>query len=86
MCAIAGHLKIFFFDEATRAHDNITQKVVSESRDILQIMRIVIAYRLSTIKSCNRILVLDGSRITKGGTYDKLISMCGLFGSLVKRQ
>ena len=85
--AIAGKPKILIFDEATSALDNITQKQVSTSLDSLKCTRIVVAHRLSTIKQCNRILVLEGGRIIQDGTYASLIAeKDGLFADLVRRQ
>lgn len=84
--AVAPKPKILFFDEATSALDNITQKIVSDSLDKLKCTRIVIAHRLSTVRHCNRILVLDGGYIAEEGTYDELMEKNGLFASLVKRQ
>ena len=84
--AIASKPKILLFDEATSALDNITQKIVSDSLDKLKCTRIVIAHRLSTVRHCNRILVLDGGKITEEGSYQELIDKKGLFYSLVERQ
>lgn len=42
--------------------------------------------RLSTVKDCDRILVLDGGKIAEEGTYDELIAKGGLFRELVRRQ
>ena len=50
---------ILFFDEATSALDNRTQAIVTESLNKRHVTRIVVAHRLSTIKDCDRILVMD---------------------------
>lgn len=84
--AIAPKPKILLFDEATSALDNITQRVVSESLDSLKCTRIVIAHRLSTVRHCERILVIDGGKIAESGTYEELMNLNGLFASLVERQ
>ena len=84
--AIAPKPKILMFDEATSALDNITQKQVSESLDSLKCTRIVVAHRLSTIKNCDRIIVLDKGKIVEDGKYDELIAKDGFFAELVKRQ
>ena len=85
--AIAPKPHILIFDEATSALDNITQKQVSEALDALKCTRIVVAHRLSTIRRCGRILVLDGGHIVQDGTYDALIAdKAGLFYDLVSRQ
>ena len=84
--AIAPKPKVLMFDEATSALDNITQKKVSESLDALKCTRIVIAHRLSTVKNCDRILVLDSGRIIEEGNYETLMKKGGVFASLVERQ
>ncbi|MBR5091564.1 MAG: ATP-binding cassette domain-containing protein [Ruminiclostridium sp.] len=84
--AIAPKPKILIFDEATSALDNKTQKQVSEALDVLGCTRIVVAHRLSTIRNCDRILVLDKGSIIEEGSYDELIEKGGLFAELVERQ
>lgn len=84
--AIAPGPKLLMFDEATSALDNITQKIVSESLASLKCTRIVIAHRLSTVRQCDRILVLDGGKIVEDGSYEELIKKNGAFASLVARQ
>lgn len=84
--AIIRHPSILIFDEATSALDNITQAMVSESLDKMNITRIVVAHRLSTIKNCDRILVLKDGIIAEQGTYDELMKKGGLFFELASRQ
>jgi NHLM bacteriocin system ABC transporter ATP-binding protein len=84
--AIAPKPKVLIFDEATSALDNITQKKVSDALASLKCTRIVVAHRLSTIKQCDRIIVLDGGKIIEDGTYDELIAESGFFAELVERQ
>ena len=84
--AIAPNPKILMFDEATSALDNITQKKISQALDGLKCTRIVVAHRLSTIRHCDRIIVLDGGKIVEDGSYDELLQRGGLFAELVERQ
>ncbi len=84
--AIAPKPRVLIFDEATSALDNITQKQVSDALAKLKCTRIVVAHRLSTIKQCDRIVVIDGGRIIEDGTYDELIAQNGFFAELVERQ
>ncbi len=84
--AVAPKPKILLFDEATSALDNKTQKQVADALEGLKCTRIVIAHRLSTVKFCNRILVLDGGKIAEEGSYDALIAKGGIFAELVERQ
>ena len=48
--------------------------------------RIVSAHRLSTIKQCDRIIVLDKGHIIEDGTYEELVAKDGYFAELVARQ
>ncbi len=84
--AIASKPKILLFDEATSALDNISQKVVSDALDRLNCTRIVIAHRLSTVKNCNRIFVLDEGQIVEEGSFDELSARNGKFVELTKHQ
>jgi ABC-type multidrug transport system fused ATPase/permease subunit len=52
----------------------------------LSCTRIIVAHRLSTIRQCDRIFVLDGGRIAEEGTFDELNSDDHLFTSLITRQ
>ena len=84
--AVAAKPKLLIFDEATSALDNITQRQVSDALGALDCTRIVVAHRLSTIRNCDRILVLDGGHIVEDGTYDDLLAQNGVFAELVERQ
>ena len=84
--AVCGKRRVLMFDEATSALDNVTQKHVSDSLDSLKCTRIVVAHRLSTVRRCDRILVVDGGTIAEEGTYEELIEKDGLFAELVKKQ
>lgn len=84
--AIASKPKLLIFDEATSALDNITQKKVTDALDAMGCTRIVIGHRLSTIRHCSRILVMDQGKIIEDGTYEELIAKNGAFAELVERQ
>ena len=65
----------------------MTQAAVSSSLDAMNVTRIVVAHRLSTIKNCDRILVLNEGRVVQEGTYDSLMEDTGgLFHALASRQ
>ncbi|UUX93158.1 NHLP bacteriocin export ABC transporter permease/ATPase subunit [Methanoplanus endosymbiosus] len=84
--AIAFRPGIMFLDEATSALDNTTQKKVMESLKQLNLTRIVIAHRLSSIKGADRIYVLDKGKIAEAGTYEELIQKGGIFSDLARHQ
>ena len=84
--AICGKRKILMFDEATSALDNVTQKHVSDSLESLKCTRLVVAHRLSTVRHCDRILMIEDGSVVEEGTYDELIALNGAFADLVERQ
>ena len=84
--AVCGKRRILMLDEATSALDNKTQKHVSDSLDALKYTRMVVAHRLSTVKHCDRILVVDGGTIVEEGSYEEFIEKGGIFAELVERQ
>lgn len=84
--AIVGNPKVLIFDEATSALDNITQAAVSSNLDKMNVTRIVVAHRLSTIKNCDRILVLKDGSVAEEGNYESLMARRGLFYALASRQ
>lgn len=84
--ALVTKPSILIFDEATSALDNRTQAIVTKSLDSLNATRIIVAHRLSTIRNCDRILVMDAGRIVESGGFDELVAQGGIFANLVKRQ
>jgi NHLM bacteriocin system ABC transporter ATP-binding protein len=78
--------KILIFDEATSALDNRTQQIVTESLDRLQVTRIVVAHRLSTIRDANRVYVMDDGHVVQSGTVEELAAQDGLFRRMIARQ
>ena len=84
--ALASNPQILLFDEATSSLDNRTQQKIKEALDALACTRIVVAHRLSTIRNCDRILVMDRGKIVEEGTYQELIDKQGLFAGLVEHQ
>jgi ABC-type bacteriocin/lantibiotic exporter with double-glycine peptidase domain len=67
--------EILIFDEATSALDNITERNVIDAIDQLAGRKtiVVIAHRLSTVRSCDQIAVLDRGKIKSLGTYEELL-------------
>lgn len=84
--ALATRPKILLLDEATSALDNRTQSVVSASLRRRKVTRLVVAHRLSTIRTAQRIYVLDSGRVVETGTFEELVAAKGLFASMMGRQ
>jgi NHLM bacteriocin system ABC transporter ATP-binding protein len=84
--AIARRPRILLFDEATSALDNRSQAIVSDSLGNLNVTRLVIAHRLSTVRQADRIIVLVDGKVVQSGSYAELASAPGTFASFAKRQ
>ena len=78
--------RILFLDEATSALDNISQHVITENLARMKCTRITIAHRMSTIRHCNRIIVLSGGKVVEDGSFDELMAKGGIFSEMIKRQ
>ncbi len=78
--------KILILDEATSALDNTSEKHIQTEIEKLQEENnttvISIAHRLSTLKNCNKIIVLNKGHIEESGKYDELIENNGMFSDM----
>jgi NHLM bacteriocin system ABC transporter ATP-binding protein len=84
--SLAHGPQLLLMDEATSALDNRSQAVVSYSISRLNLTRIIIAHRLSTVQSADRIVVLSGGKIVQTGTFAELMGRPGLFADFAERQ
>jgi ATP-binding cassette subfamily B protein len=77
---------ILIFDEATSALDTISERAITEALIELQANRtmILVAHRLSTLLTTDRILLIDEGAVAESGTYDELVAQGGLFADLVE--
>ena len=78
--------QILILDEATSALDNLTEKAVMEAVRKLRknITIIMIAHRLSTVKNCDNILLLEKGEVKDQGKFDKLIKISDQFRATAK--
>ena len=74
---------ILVMDEATSALDTVVEKRIVEHVRNRGITTIVVAHRLSTIRNCDCIYVMDQGRIVDRGTHEELMQSCGLYRNLV---
>ena len=86
--AILREAPLLLLDEATSSLDAESETLVQRALERLMAERtsIVIAHRLATVLSCDRILVLDHGRIVEEGTHASLVAAGGLYARLAKLQ
>jgi ATP-binding cassette subfamily B protein len=79
--AVLKNAPILILDEATAFADPDNETKVQAAFEELSRGKtlIMIAHRLSTVKSADRIFVLDDGKLTESGTHDELISCGGLY-------
>ncbi|HEY1345080.1 MAG TPA: ABC transporter ATP-binding protein, partial [Streptosporangiaceae bacterium] len=75
---------ILLLDEATAALDLATEAAVTRAAQRLAAQRttLVVAHRLTTAARADRIVVIDGGRVTETGTHDELLAAGGGYASL----
>lgn len=75
--------KLLILDEATSALDNTSERFIQNAIEILKTeldMTIIsIAHRLTTLKNCDTIIVMNHGRIVQTGTFDTLVNIPGVF-------
>jgi ABC-type multidrug transport system fused ATPase/permease subunit len=79
--------QVLILDEATSALDNLTEQAVMEAVANLghEITIILIAHRLSTVRQCDQIYLLDRGIVKAQGTYDQLIHNNDIFRAMAKK-
>lgn len=75
---------IFILDEATASVDPFTESQIQQALDLIMknSTAIIIAHRLSTVRSSDRIIVLENGRIIEQGDHDQLIAHSGHYAEL----
>ncbi|MFC0284213.1 ABC transporter transmembrane domain-containing protein [Camelimonas abortus] len=86
--AVLKDAPILLLDEATSALDAESERLVQEAFDRLMTSRttLVVAHRLATVLSADRILVMDGGVLVEQGTHASLVAAGGLYARLAKLQ
>ena len=78
--------KILILDEATSALDNTSEKYIQAEIEKMKQENnttiIAIAHRLTTLKNCDRIIVLNKGKIEEDGKFDDLIEKNGMFSDM----
>ncbi len=85
--ALATTPRILILDEATAALDYESERIFQNNLKIVAKGRtvLIVAHRLSTVRDCDRILVMDKGQIVEDGTHDELVKRDGIYADLTKQ-
>ena len=86
--ALIKNPKILILDEATSALDSESEYKFKKEVDKLKgkITLIIVSHRLSTIKDCDQIIVINKGKIVEKGSHEELYELKGIYHNLMEKQ
>jgi ABC-type bacteriocin/lantibiotic exporter with double-glycine peptidase domain len=80
--ALLQRPRILVMDEATASLDTVNERRVTEIIQDIGATQVIIAHRLATIRSADRIYVFDGGRVVEQGTHEELLAARAVYADL----
>lgn len=84
--ALIKNPSLLVLDDSLSAVDTNTEKSILDALDKIHTTEVIIAHRISTIKSCDEIIFLEDGHIKERGTHDELVKLDGEYNKMYQNQ
>lgn len=84
--ALIKNPSLLVLDDSLSAVDTNTEKSILDALDKIHATEVIIAHRISTIKSCHEIIFLEDGHIKERGTHDELVKLDGEYNKMYQNQ